>query len=211
MKQIPWRKDYDTAINEISGGTRLLMLFFHDPKNEGSKKTLDEILPDDQVLRFIEREFAPLMYDINENTEMVERYSVDWTPAFVICDETGRELERWVGYLPKEDFIAQVLLSKGLADFHLNRYKEAETEFEELIGQHASSDLVPEAEYFLGVTKYKETGDTFHLGAICNKLKEKWPDNSWTKRCSIWSGIGHQARSPYVAYDQGGSGSSGAY
>lgn len=209
MKNIPWRKTIEEAVNEISGGTRLLMLCFHDEKNEGSKKVLRDVLTDDQVLGILEREFVPLSFDINKDTKMVEKYNVDWAPTFIIADENGRELERCVGYLPKEDFIAHMLLSKGLSDFHLKRYRDAETEFEQLIDEYKGSDLVPEAEYFLGVTKYKETGDTYHLGEICEKLQEKYPESSWTKRCSIWSGI--QARRPYVAFDQGGAGGSGAY
>jgi len=211
MKDLSWRKDIETAGQEISGGTRHLLLFFHDPQDEGSKETVNKVLKEDKVVDHIERECAPLKFDVNENQELCERYNIEWTPTFVIADENGRELERWMGYLPPEDFLPQLHLSKGLAEFHIHRFKAAEREFEEISNDYPSSDLVPEAEYFLGVSRYKESGDTYHLGEVCDRLKEKFPENSWTKRCSVWSGVKSQARRPAVPFDQGGGGGSGAY
>lgn len=211
MKKIPWRTDIETAREEVSGGTRMLLLCFHDHTNEGSKKMLGEVLPDDRVLSIIERESAPVLFDIHKDVEMAEKFKVDWTPTFILVDSDGIERERWVGYLPTDDFIAQIILAKGIADFHISRLEDAEREFEQLIGEHCESDLVPEAEYYLAVTRYKETGDSIYLGEACDRMKEKFPDSHWTKKCSVWSGVGHEARARFVGYDQGGSGASGAY
>ncbi len=204
MKGICWRKGVKEAVKEISGGTRLLFLFFHRPECEGSRKTIDEVLMDRSVIDLIERETAPVMINADESVDLAKRYRVDWTPTFVIADESGNELERWVGYLPAKDFMAQMILSKGLAAFHLERFAEAEGEFEKLITDYPDSELVPEAEYFLGVASFKEKGDTYRLTMACHTLIGKYPDRQWTKRCSPWSHTILDSVRPFVGYNGGG-------
>lgn len=210
MTRLQWRKNIDEASSEIRGGTRLLLMVFHSKDDESSCKVLAETLENERVVSVVEREFAPVKIDVEENKEMAERYHVDWTPAFIITDENGRELERFVGYLPPEEFIEQMLLSKGLAAFHINRYAEAIGEFEELVEEFPDSDLVPEAEYYLGAASYKHTGSTDVFGDACEMLTRTHPESIWTKKCSVWA---HQSKysKPFVGYDQGGSGGSGAY
>jgi tetratricopeptide (TPR) repeat protein len=204
MKGICWRKGIEEAVEEISGGTRLLLLFFHRPDCEGSKKTIDEVLMDRSVIDMIERETAPVMINATESVDLAKRYRVDWTPTFVIADESGNELEQWVGYLPTKDFMAQMTLSKGLAAFHLGRFQEAVREFEMLIEDYPDSEFVPEAEYFLGVAGFKESGESDRLFRACHTLIDKYPDSQWTKRCSPWSHMITESRRLFVGYDGGG-------
>jgi TolA-binding protein len=204
MKGICWRKGIKEAVEEISGGTRLLFLFFHRPECEGSRKTINEVFNDQSAIDMIEREAAPVMINAAESVDLAEKYRVDWTPAFVLADEKGNELDRWVGYLPVKDFMAQLTLSKGLAAFHLGRYHEAECEFEMLIDEYPDSELVPESEYFLGVAGFKENGETEKLARVCHTLIDKYPDSQWTKRCSVWSHMILESRRPFVGYDGGG-------
>ncbi len=210
MKGLNWHKNLTEALNEVSGGSRLPMILFHRTGCEGSVKMLNETLKDLSVERLLGREIAPVLCNLDENPEMGRKFHIDWTPAFVITDEQGTELERFVGYLPVEEFIPQLLLSKGLADFHIERLKDAMGDFEELIEEHAASELVPEAEYYLGAVQFRTTGDISKLGDVCAAMNSRFPDSIWTKKCSIW---GHQKTylKPFVGYDGGGSAGSGAY
>lgn len=209
MNRLNFIKDLNHAIEEIKGGTRLALLIFHSPSCEGSMKTLNETLNDEKVIHMIERETAPVLINTVENTRLAKEHRVDWTPAFILIDERGVELERWVGYLPPKDFMAQLLLSKGLADFHLERLDDAIEDFNEIVEDFVDSDLVPEAEYFLGAANQKLTGQNDVLIDISHILASKYPDSQWTKRCSIWAHQKHSA--PFVGYDGGGSIGSGAY
>lgn len=209
MQGVSWKKNLIEASNEISGGTRLILACFIGPECQGSHKVLDETLMDEKVVRIVERETAPVLFDVTLEKEAARRYHADWTPSFVLMDENGNELERWVGYLPPEEFISQLLLSKGLAAFHLARYEEASRLFDEIIEEHYASEFVPEAEYFRGASNYKKTGEEDDLIEACHILKESYPESTWTKRCSIWS---HKQRPKmFVGYDGGGSAGSGAY
>ena len=205
-----WKRDLKTAMAEAEGGNRLPLLIFTGKDCEGSQKTLSEVFTQDEVIGAIERDTVPVAVDIDTQKEMCKRYRVEWTPAFVICDNEGNELERWEGYLPKEDFVPQLILSKGLAAFHLQRYDEAVREFELLIDEHPASELLPEAEYYMGAASFKLTGETDRLSEACHELIMTHPDSPWTKRCSIW-GRGSNYFKTFVGYAGGGSAGSGAY
>lgn len=208
MSQINWRKNIQEAMNEIADGSRHLFLFFYQPEELGSVKMLEEGFKNDSVIRVIERETAPVMINVDGSKDIVKKYRVEWTPTFVITDEKGEELDRWVGYLPPEDFIPQLMLSTALADFHLGRLDDAISEFEQLIEQYPKSEFVPEAEYFLGVSKFKKEGDMTVLADICATLSEKHPDSVWAKKGSIWA---HLTREVYVPFSEGTSLGGGQY
>jgi len=202
MRELNWRKDIKEVSGEISGGTRLPLLFFYRSSGcEGSSKTMSGVFSDDTVRKAVEREIVPFKYDLVNESEIAEKYRVDWTPTFILTDERGIELDRWTGYLPAEDFIAQLTLSKGLAAFYLRRYRDAEREFEMLIEEHPDSELVPEAEYFRGVSIFKEKGDVVGLVEICHSIEGKYPHTQWAKKCSIWSHVTMPTRKPMVNFD----------
>lgn len=210
MNRIEWKKNMTEALIETRGGTRLPMIFFFGKECEGSNKMLNEVLTDEKVALAIERETAPMMVDVEQDQELARRFKVDWTPAFVICDDEGNALERIEGYLPREEFIPQFILAKGLADFHLQRHEDAIREFELIVEEHPGSELVPEAEYYLGAATFKLTGETEKLAEVCHDLTMTHPESAWTKRCSIWGHTTNYLR-PFVGYDGGGSAGSGAY
>ncbi len=209
MSQMNWRKNIQEAMNEVSGGTRYLFLFFYQPDDMGSTKTFDENFKDDKVIRVIERETAAVKFNVKESKDIAKKYSVDWTPTCIIADEKGTELERWVGYLPSEDFIAQMMLSGALADFHLEKHAEAVSELERLIEDNPKSEFIPEAEYFLGVARFKKDGDMYALAECCRKLNEKYPNSLWAKKGSVWAHLA--IGKPFVPFSEGTSLGGGQY
>ncbi len=208
MSQINWRKNVQDAAKEIAGGSRLMLLFFHQPEELGSIKSFEECFTNDDVIKTIERETAPVMINVSESKDIAEKYCVEWTPTVVLADEKGEELERWIGYLPAEDFIPQLMLSTALSDFHLGRLNEAVAELEQLIDTYPHSECVPEAEYFLGVSKFKQNGDMAALADVCSTLNEKYPDSLWAKKGSIWA---HLTRKAFIPFSEGTSLGGGQY
>lgn len=210
MDAMNWKRDLSEAIKEAKGGTRLPLLVFTRTGCEGSLRTMQETLTNEDVIEAVERDTVPVKVNIDEHRELAERFRVDWTPAFVICDEEGGALERWEGYLPPEDFIPQLLLAKGISAFHLQMHDEAIREFEMIVEGHPASDLVPEADYYLGAASFKLTGQTDKLSEVCHDLVMTHPESPWTKRCSLW-GRTAKSFSTFVGYSGGGSAGSGAY
>ncbi len=186
QSRINWAKSFDDALKQIRGTDKLLFIFFHHPECGGCKKTEEITFKDPGVAGLINSSFSPLSLLVTEAQDLTARYNVEWTPTFVIADENGRELERWVGYLPPEDFISQIYLAEGLAEFHMNRFHEAEAAFEWIIDNHPDSEVAPEARYYMGVAFYKESGDPEHLERTWEAMHKRYPGNYWTKKASAW-------------------------
>jgi len=125
---------------------------------------------------------------ITENKEAFGRFGAQWTPTLIVLDPEGKEQYRFEGYLPVEDFLAQ--LENGLAKsaFAHNQFGEAERLYREVAEKYPKSEVAAEALYWAGVAKYKATNDPSPLKQADRDLKERYPDSSWAKKASVWGG-----------------------
>lgn len=187
MSGLKWLNNFEAARDMAISTKKLVLLFFHSPACSGCKKTLETTFTDPAVAELLEGDFACVKYNVLQDENMTACYKVEWTPTFMITDSDGRELERWVGYLPPDEFITQVHLSEGLAEMHAKRFKAAETAFEWIIDHRPDSEAAPEARYYMGVALYKDTGDARHLERTWETMSKRYPSNNWTKKASAWS------------------------
>ena len=187
MSDLRWFKGLEEARREAEGTEKLVLMFFHHPGCGGCKKTLGITFKDMDVIEHMNQRFAPVSFLVTEAQDLTARYNIEWTPTFVIADENLKELERWVGYLPPEEFVSQAYLSEGLSAFHRNRFKDAENSFAWIIDNRPDAEVAPEARYYLGVSLYKESGDATHLERTWESMSKRYPDGYWTKKASAWS------------------------
>lgn len=117
---------------------------------------------------------------------MFERFKVNWTPTQLVLDEDGTEQHRIEGFLPVDDFIAELELGLGKLAFEHKDYNEAERMFRTVTEEHPSSGVAPEAYYWAGVSDYKATHRSEPLRETATKLKEKYPESEWTRKASVW-------------------------
>jgi len=116
----------------------------------------------------------------------MERFGVRWTPTVLLLDPSGAERHRIEGYLPASDFGAQLLLGLGHAAFAAQDWKEAQRRFGQLLDEFPDSDAAPEAQYWKGVARYKETGDASALNETYREFQTRYRDTPWAKRASVW-------------------------
>ena len=135
----------------------------------------------------MENNFIPIQIDFNKNKALVKRYAVKWTPTIIILDSDGDEHHRFVGYLPPEDFIAQIVLGKGKVEFDLDRFEQAMQCFQEILVRYPKTDAAPEAQYYLGVAKYKASHDPKELKLGLEVLQRDYPNSEWTKKAQVYS------------------------
>jgi thioredoxin-related protein len=88
----------------------------------------------------VENSFVPLQIDFNKNKALVTRYAVKWTPTIIILDSDGEEHHRFVGFLPPEDFIAQIILGKGKVAFDHDNFEQAIQCFQEVLVRYPKAD-----------------------------------------------------------------------
>jgi TolA-binding protein len=143
--------------------------------------------PNSDVSATVERNFIPIRIDYHKGKAMVKRYSVRWTPTIIVLDADGEEHHRFVGYLPPEDFIAQLLLGKGKAAFNLDKFEQAMQRFQEVLVRYPKADAAPEAQYYLGVTKYKASHDPKELKLGGEALRRDYPNSEWAKKAQVYA------------------------
>jgi len=119
----------------------------------------------------------------------VNKYGIEWTPTFIITDNSGNEAYRFVGYLPPRDYRAQLTLGEGKVAMKKEDYDKAARCFDLVNARYPESEAAPEAAYYSGVARYKKTQDAKELKASYTLMSNKYPKSEWTKKASAWSGL----------------------
>ncbi len=115
-----------------------------------------------------------------------ERFGAQWTPTIIIMDSGGTERHRIEGFLPADDFLAQLKIGLAHALFAEKKFAEAEKQFRDIAESTPESDAAPEALYWSGVSKYKASNDASALGATAAAFKSRYTSSPWAKKASIW-------------------------
>ncbi len=76
----------------------------------------------------------------------MKRFGGKWTPTLIILDEDGTEHHRLIGFLPPENFIAQIILGKGKVEFDLDQFERAIQTFQEALVRYPKTEAAPEAQ-----------------------------------------------------------------
>ena len=130
--------------------------------------------------------FAPVRAHIKEQKATFTRFGAQWTPTILVLDAQGKEHHRIEGFLPVEDFLAQLEIGLGKLQFHAERFGEARRHFQAACDEHPKTGGAPEACYWAGVAAYKDTQDPKHLGATGEQLKARYPESEWARKASVW-------------------------
>lgn len=124
---------------------------------------------------------------IKEHPAYFHRFDAVWTPTVLILDSNGVERSRVEGYLPKDEFRAQLEMGLARVAFMSKQWAEAERRYAEVVERYPDSKVAPEAIYWRGVCRYKLTNDHTVLGEVPERLEEKYPDSVWALKASVWS------------------------
>jgi hypothetical protein len=145
---------------------------------------------DPQVIEFIGRHFLPVRAHVREQAEaykrLGERFAAQWTPTTLIVDSDGVERHRVEGFLPKDDFIAQLMIGLGKSAFAHGDFAAARRWYDAVLEEYPATEAAPEAQYWTGVAEYKQTGDGAALGATARRFAERYSDSVWAKKASVW-------------------------
>ena len=144
--------------------------------------------PNERVAEFVNKNFVPIKIHVKEHPEAFGRFGAQWTPTLIVMDPEGKERYRFEGYLPPDDFLAQLELGLAKAAFARDDFAESERLFREVAQQFPKSDAAPEALYWAGVSKYKASHDPTPLADAARQLKQRYPESSWAKKASVWAG-----------------------
>ena len=104
----------------------------------------------------------------------------------LILEPEGKERWRLEGYLPKEEFRAN--LGMGLARVAVMRkdWTDAEGRYTAVIKRFPDSKFTPEAVYWQGVSRYSATSDHNALGDVAGTFTEKYQDSISALKSIPW-------------------------
>jgi hypothetical protein len=142
------------------------------------------VYSDPQVAQFVADNFIPARAHVKENQEAFTKFGAEWTPTILILDPAGNERHRIEGFLPREDFLAQVKLGLAHAARSRGDFTDAERRYREL--SEGSGDVAAESLYWAGVSRYKGTNDAAALGETAQAFSTRFTDSAWAKKASVW-------------------------
>ena len=147
--------------------------------------------PNPAVADFITRHFVPVRVHVKENADafrtLGDRFNAHWTPTTLLIDGSGAERHRIEGFLPADEFLAQLALGLAKAAFARQDYAAAERLYRDVVEKFPNTDAAPEAQYWAGVSKYRATNDAGALKATGQAFRERYQDSTWAKKASVWT------------------------
>ena len=136
---------------------------------------------------FINGNFIPVKIHIKEQPKTFERFGAQWTPTIQVLDPDGTKRHQFEGFLPPDDFLAQLKIGLAHSAFARQQWKEAESRYEDIVKALPSTDAAAEALYWLGVSRYKDSGDGAFLQQTAEAFKTRYHDSTWAKKASVWA------------------------
>lgn len=121
---------------------------------------------------------------MKENQAAFDRFGAQWTPTILIMDRDANERHRIEGFLPAEDYLAQVQLGLAHAARARGDFDDAERRYRELSA--GEGDVAAESLYWAGVSRYKSTNDANALGETAQAFDTRFTDSAWAKKASVW-------------------------
>ena len=146
--------------------------------------------PDPRVADLIATAFHPVRVHVREDAEAWKslggELGVQWTPTVLILDAAGVERHRIEGFLPADDFLAQVSLGLAKAAFSRSDFADAERRYRAIVETYPNTETAAEALYWAGVSRYKASGDPSSLSATAAAFGQRYQDSVWAKKASVW-------------------------
>jgi tetratricopeptide (TPR) repeat protein len=137
--------------------------------------------PDPNVFEFINKYLIPFRVNVLE-AESLPKYQEIWTPTLAILAIKGKEVQRTIGFLGKDELLPVLHLGIAKAHFDHKDFETADVHFKKLLKNHPRSHEVPEAIFFRGVNLYKMKSDPSQLKKAYEQLLSEFPESPWTKR-----------------------------
>ena len=147
--------------------------------------------PDPRVASFIRDHFRPVRIHVREDADAWKKVGlelgVQWTPTILVLSPDGKEHHRIEGFLPADDFLAQLEIGLAKAAFSRNDFQEAERHYRHVLEKYPDSESAAEAMYWAGVARYKGTNDPGALKETAQSFASRYQGTSWAKKASVWA------------------------
>lgn len=96
------------AAQEVAKSTRKLVMIDFKAEWCGPCKMLDRTTwKDENVISTLKDKAVAVKVDVDENSELAEKYSIHSLPTVIFVDGNGNEVSRFIGYRDAEGFLKE--------------------------------------------------------------------------------------------------------
>jgi hypothetical protein len=143
--------------------------------------------PDAAVAEYVDAHFVGVKLNLAEQAEAAQARELVplWTPTLIVADGRGREVHREIGWLPPQDLLPALKIARAKGLFATGRGEEAVAELDAAVAQHSEGEYAPQLLYWRGALGYSATHDREHMVEYWGRLRERFPESTWTTRCSF--------------------------
>jgi hypothetical protein len=143
--------------------------------------------PQAPVAEAIAHYTVPVQYDNSkpENAPVLQRLHHIWTPDVRILADDGFEMYRWDGFLPPPEFIARMLCGVAMAYLRSKHFDKAEAVYTDVLRRFSTTYAAPEAQYYLGVTRYRADPESDELLTQWANLRSRYPNAEYRMKQSF--------------------------
>lgn len=143
--------------------------------------------PDAAVVAYITQYFLPVRLNQNQYNSLFQERGIVWTPTISTLSAEGQERDRWVGFLPPEEFLPRLKLAHAIATWSLGEFGQAAMLLDALVAQHRRARVAAEALYWLGVCRFKVSRTFEALREPWGQLTGEFQDSEWAVKASCLS------------------------
>jgi hypothetical protein len=143
--------------------------------------------PQAAVIEAIAQYAIPLQFDNSksENNRFLHSIHHIWTPDVRVLTHDGFEMYRWDGFLPPPEFIARMECGFAMAYLRSKRFDAAEKIYVDVLKRFSTTYAAPEAQYYLGVTRYRRDPDSDELLTQWANLRSRYPMSEYRMKQSF--------------------------
>lgn len=143
--------------------------------------------PQAAVAETILQHGVPVQFDNSNaaNNQFLHSIHHIWTPDIRILNHDGYELYRWDGFLPPAEFMARALCGFGMAYLRLKRFDRAEAVYVDVLKRFSTTYAAPEAQYYLGVARYRRDPQSDELLTQWANLRSRYPASEYRVKQSF--------------------------
>jgi Tetratricopeptide repeat len=143
--------------------------------------------PQTEVIEAIVQYAIPVQIDNSkaENNQLLHRLHHIWTPDVRVHTYDGFEMYRWDGFAPPAEFIARLQCGIAMAYLRGKRFDDAERVYLDVLKRFSTTYAAPEAQYYLGVTRYRRDPDSDELLTQWAQLRSRYPGSEYRMKQSF--------------------------
>ena len=143
--------------------------------------------PDNDVQQYLSDHFTTLKINLLErhpdHKEASGTGKVIFAPTFVFTDGKGREIRRYLGWLPATSFLAELRFARAQHDFNRGQFLPARDLYAEIMNDFADADVAAEATYWHGIAAFLGGNkDGAALKKSWLQVRERYPSSTWATR-----------------------------